>query len=473
VPKPKRSSQHTRRDIAGERLGPIEAPPTRGHAAAGLPGAPAKAEAELRKAGIDPDRLSILHLGLPAGLLARPLPLWAQRMILGYSLWAVTYVLNVSDVALPRWGTAALALITGLIILQAACEVLIAGTERLAARWEWDHYVAGTVAEVLSTVPELAVIAFVVPVSPSAAFVIALITIYNNALVFSLYSYFLPKDRQGKFVMPTPITEAGTQVLVAGAALGLTLGLVMLALSTGQHPKTSFQPHDLLIVSSILFLIFGVYVYKLVKSYAREEAAVRKTLDLSEWEIEQRRALVYRNVQKSPLPLIAWLLILGVIGAFVGGERVGTFARFSIRDLGLNNLLTALILAGFAGMSEYVILWKSHRKREYGIALANAFGGITQVMLMVLPFTLLAIAAYQGLIGPDHPELPIEFTLSNIFLLIFLFPTFFVLLELIEEDHTLGLLDTTIMTTIILLLILLLVTYGAQSGLPGPAPSPE
>ena len=141
---------------------------------------------------------------------------------------------------------------------------------------------------------------------------------------------------------------------------------------------------------------------------------------------------------------------------------MAAFAKTAIKDLGINDILTALILAVFAGMSEYVILWKSHRKKEYGIALANAFGGITQVMFLVLPFTLLSIAIYQGLIMPDHPGLPIHFTLSNIFLLIFLFPTFFVLVELLKESHTLGILDTTIMTAIFLLLITLLVTYGAD-----------
>ncbi|MDX2488563.1 MAG: hypothetical protein QNL03_13845, partial [Gammaproteobacteria bacterium] len=151
-----------------------------------------------------------------------------------------------------------------------------------------------------------------------------------------------------------------------------------------------------------------------------------------------------------------------ICGALLGGEQVAEFANIAIKDLGLNDILTALILAGFAGMSEYVILWKSHRKKEYGIALANAFGGITQVMFLVLPFTLLSIAFYQGFVMPDHSGLPIHFTISNIFLLIFLFPTFFVLGELIKEDHTLGILDTTIMTTIILMLIMLLVTYGAD-----------
>jgi hypothetical protein len=111
-------------------------------------------------------------------------------------------------------------------------------------------------------------------------------------------------------------------------------------------------------------------------------------------------------------------------------------------------------------MSEYVILWQSHRKQEYGIALANAFGGITQVMFLVLPFTLLCIALYQGFINPAHPELPLEFSVSNIFLLLFLFPTFYTLSSLLEEDHTLGILDTTIMTGIFLFLIIVLVSYG-------------
>ena len=357
---------------------------------------------------------------------------------------------------------AGLSLLVGLIILQGTCEALVTTSERLAARLQWNHYVAGTVAEILSTLPELVVIAFVVSVSPLTAFVIALITIYNNALVFSLYSYFLPKDKQGKFLMPKPITEVGTQILTAGAAMGLILGLVMLAFSSNPHPKSSFYTIDLVIISVILFTIFGVYLYKLIVNYASEERAVRETLGLSQEDVEQRLALVYKNVMISPWPVIALLLVVGIFGAVIGGERVAEFAKTATKDLGLNDILTALILAVFAGMSEYVILWKSHRKKEYGIALANAFGGITQVMFLVLPFTLLSIAIYQGLIMPEHPGLPIHFTLSNIFLLIFLFPTFFVLVELIEEDHTLGILDTTIMTAIILMLIMLLVTYGAD-----------
>lgn len=434
---------------------------TPGEEAAGLPGAPERAESRLRGAGIDPDRLSILHLGLPADAWRPPYPQWARRMAAGALLWLLFFGLERAGVALTGWPAAAATLATGVLLLQGACQAFVSGSGRLAARLRWDHYVAGTAAEILSTLPELMTIAFVVTVSPAAAFTLALITIYLNTLVFSLYSYFLPKDAHGRFLMPRPITEAGTQLLIAGAAMGLVLGLTMLALSTGDHPKQHFAAHDLTLVGTLLLIIFGVYVVKLVREYAREESEVRRTLELSEAEIARRRALVYQGVEASPLPVIVWLLAAGVAGAFIGGERVAAFAEVALDQLGLNHLLTGLILAGFAGMSEYVILYQAHRKQEYGIALANAFGGITQVMFLVVPATLLAIAAFQVVTGSAHPDLPLAFSLPNTLLLVFLFPTFFVLLELLEEDHTLGILDTTIMTAIVALLILVLVTYGA------------
>jgi Ca2+/Na+ antiporter len=147
--------------------------------------------------------------------------------------------------------------------------------------------------------------------------------------------------------------------------------------------------------------------------------------------------------------------------AFLGGERVAEFAKLAIQDLCLNSIFTAIILAGFAGMSEYVILWTSHRKKEYGIALANAFGGIAQLLFLIVPFTFCMISFYQVFINPSHPDFPILFSVSNILLLIFLFPTFHTLAILLENDHTMDTLDTTIMISIVGLLLLLLVTYGA------------
>ncbi|NQV69114.1 MAG: hypothetical protein HQ498_03710 [Pseudohongiella sp.] len=433
-------------------------------ARAGLPESSATLEEALRETGIDPDRLSIFKLGQRQHLLVSAVAPWLKRMFIGLGLWLLVVVIEFSGFHFAEFLQAAFALIIGLIILQAACEALITATERLAARLHWNHYAAGTVAEILSTAPELVVIAFIVPVSPTMAFLLTLITIYNNALVFSVYSFFLPKDKRGKFLMPAPITEVGTQILIGGGAMGLILGLVMLTFNSEPQAKSSFAPVDLLFISLILGAIFLCYLYKLVTSYAEEEAEVRENLGMSQDDIEQRLNLVYENVDKSSFGVIAGLFLIGLFGAVIGGEQVSEFASTMIKDLEINNILTALILAIFAGMSEYVILWKSHRKQEYGIALANAFGGITQVMFLVLPFTLVCIAGYQLLIDPEHVDLPIQFSITNIFLLIFLFPTFYTLSSLLEEDHTLGILDTVIMVGIFLFLIVLLVSYGSVSG---------
>ena len=260
--------------------------------------------------------------------------------------------------------------------------------------------------------------------------------------------------------MPKAITEVGTQILIAGAGLGSVIGLVMLALSTGEHSKQAFSPIDLGVLAMIMLTVFGVYLYVLIQGYASEEETVRRALDLDATQIEQRRERAYGHVKRTSVANIALLFAAGVAAAFVGGERVSEFARTAIQELSLNPIAAAVVLAAFAGMSEYVILWRSHRKGQYRIALANAFGGITQVMFLVLPLTLLAISIYEGILEAEHRELPLTFTVSNVLLFVLLFPTFYVLIALIEEDHTLGALDTTIMASIFFLVILILIGYG-------------
>jgi len=430
-------------------------------AQAGLPGADSGIEEPLRQAGIDPDRLSIFKFGQKAHTTG-PRP-WFKRLIVGLVLWVISLAMEIADFLPESFIHAALSLVIGLVILQVACQALLKASEKLAARLHWNHYVAGTVAEILSTAPELVVIAFVIPVSPLIAFVITLITIYNNALVFSFYSFFLPKDKYGKFLMPLPITEAGTQILIGGGAMGLILGLVMMAFTSDSPTKNSFLPVDLFTISAFLLTIFIFYTHKLITGYAQEEGEVRESLGMTGKDIEKRLAIVYEDVTQNSAASIAGLLLIGIVGALIGGEQVSEFAQAMVSELNVNPILTALILAVFAGMSEYVILWQSHQKNEYGIALANAFGGITQVMFMVFPFTLMSIAVYQAWINPAHPDFPIGFSLSNIFLLIFLFPTFYTLSSLLEEDHTMGVLDTVIMSSIFLFLILLMVSYGAST----------
>lgn len=281
----------------------------------------------LKRFGIDPDRLSVHRLGVPRHLLSRRYPPWARRMALGLFLWVAIVPLEEAGWILPDGIRALLSLVVGLLILQAACDALLTATERLAARQVWDHYVAGTVSEIVSTVPELVVIAFVVPVSPVAAMVIALVTIYNNALVFSLYSFFLPKDQKGRFLMPAAITEAGTQILIAGAAMGSVIGLVMLVLSAHEGGKSSFAVADMGLLGLVMLLIFAVYLRKLVTGYASEETAIRTALELSDTQIEQRREEVYEDVKRVSLGNIVWIFTLGVMGLFLEANEYPTLRK--------------------------------------------------------------------------------------------------------------------------------------------------
>ena len=451
--------KHTKTHSQSERPESV-----RPEVAAGLPGAPSALHKYLRKTGIDPDRLSILHLGRPAYLHKYTTPPWVVRMAVGYLLWIALFLLEVFSIELPHYLEAIFSLVVGLIIIQVACQILVTATERFAARMGWTHYVAGTASEILSTLPELVVIGFLVPVSPLTAFIVAMITIYNNALVFSIYSYFLPKDYKGKYLMPKPITDAGTQVLIAGGALGLVMGIVMLIFSSNGHPKQAFEAIDLVVIAFLLLAIFAVYLYKLVRDLGKEEDDVQATLKLTEVEMLERQQLAFKNVERSSLSQIMLLLALGILGAFFGGESIADFASVAIEEMGLSGIVAAMILAGFAGMSEYVILWTSHRKKEYGIALANAFGGIAQLLFLIVPFTFLAIAYYQAFVNPSHPDLPILFSVPNILLLLFLFPTLHTLASLLENDHTMDILDTTIMVTLVGLLLILLVAYGTAPG---------
>ena len=381
---------------------------------------------------------------------ARGLAGWQKLMLLGFFFWAAI-ALRVPLGLGPARGLLALEglfslfkLITGLFILQGACEALMQSVERLGARLRWDGYVAGTVGEILSTLPEFVLIALVVRTEPLTAFIIAVVTIYNNALIFSIYSFFLPKDQEGKFVMPPAITKAGTEVLIAGAGICLTIGLMMLGLRTEAH-KEFLDWSDLFFTAAIMLTIFAYYLYTLIKYYAASKE-------------EHLPADPHTLGHPTHWRGIVGLFLLGILGSALGGESVSSFAVDAIHTFQLPAVVTGLILAFFAGISEYVIVYKAHRRGDLGVALSNVFGGITQVMFLVVPFTLLMIGLFSLLTGDPRYVIPIDFTTTSIVVL--LFPLFFVLLQYIEEDHTLSNLDAASMTGIYLLLIYVLVFTG-------------
>ncbi len=388
----------------------------------------------------------------PVTAAPRRVPLWGLLMAAGLVLWVLLlFRSNLlgspgshADSATAGLSTAAmlvalLQLVAGLLVTQGACEALVQATERLGARLRWDGYIAGTIAAILATLPEVVVITLLVAVGPLVAFVVAVVTTFNNGLIFAIYSFFLPKDKQGTFVMPTAISKAGSEVLVAGGGISLVLGLSMLGLR-GQTHKTEFTGADLILMAAVLFVIFGYYTYMLVKYYA-------------EGDESEQPADPHELGHPTHWPGILGFLALGIGGSLLGGELVSEFADTAINTFQLPDIPTALGLAFFGGVSEYVIVYKAHRRGELGIALANVYAGITQVMFLVVPFTLLVIGLFS-LFGSGHHSIPITFTTTMIVLL--LFPLIYVLLEYTRHDHTFSNLDAAAMTGIYVLLLYIL-----------------
>ena len=371
--------------------------------------------------------------------------IWQWLMAVGMALW-VALALNdhfhwVEES--PRL-FAGLNLCTGLLIIQGACEAFLHGVERLGARRRWDGFISGTIGSALSTLPEFVVIAFLVLVQPMVAFVTATVTIFNNALAFSIYSFFLPKDRQGAYSMPRSVTEAGGEILIAGGAITLIIGIVMITQKL-EGVRAELNGFDLIGIGIVLIVIYGYYLVTLVRYYGEgqdDEDSVppdphRLGHDTSWWGIGS-------------------MMATGIAGAYCGGEAIGQFADTAIKALGMPMIPTAAGLALFAGLSEYIIVYKSHRRGELGIALSNVFGGLTQVMFLLLPFALVVIGAAGYITGDPRFVVPVNAV--TILLMLLLFPLFYALHQCMEQGKSLSNLDAAAMTGIYLLLLYFLFT---------------
>jgi Ca2+/Na+ antiporter len=284
-------------------------------------------------------------------------------------------------------------------------------------------------------------------VEPLAAFVTAVVTIFNNALVFSIYSFFLPKDRKGAFAMPRSVTAAGGEILIAGGAITLIVGIVMLVVRL-EGAKTALEGIDLLGIGIVLIAIYGYYVLTLLRYYGEgkdDEESVPVDPHVLGHDVSWRG--------------IGTMFTLGIVGAYCGGESIGAFADTALKHLGLPTIPTAAALAFFAGISEYIIVYKSHQRGELGIALSNVFGGLTQVMFLLLPFGMMVIGT-AGLLGRGaHFVVPIN--VATLLLMLLLFPLFHTLHQYVEQEKALTNLDAAGMTGIYLLLLYFLFTSPA------------
>lgn len=375
---------------------------------------------------------------------------WHTLMFIGLVVWAALFLNEHFLWINPEGSESAFAvtrLMTGLLILGGACEAFLVGVERMGARLRWNGFISGTVGSLLSTLPEFVVIFFLVRVEPLAAFVTAVVTIFNNALAFSIYSFFLPKDRQGAYAMPRSLCTAGGEIIISGGAIALVVGSFMVVLKTDEN-VSHLAGFDLVAISVVLMGTYIYYIHSLLQYYS-EGMDDRESVPPDPHHLGHDTSWIG----------IGTMFALGAVGAYCGGEAIGGFAETALGRLGLPTIPTAAALAFFAGISEYIIIFKSHRRGELGVALSNAFGGITQVMFLLLPFAMLVIALLGFSTGAAHYVIPIN--TATTLLMLLLFPLFYALYQFMEQEKSLSNLDAAGMTGIYLLLLYFLFTAPA------------
>ncbi len=354
------------------------------------------------------------------------MPLWGYVLAAGFVLAAVLRLVHLEGAL-----GAGLEVVTGLALIGGSCEALIYSVEGMSKLFGWNKFVGGTIAAVVSNIPEIALLGFFVVADPTMAFVIGMMSVYTNSMVFALYAVLLPKDR-GAASIPQPIVKAGTDLLSFGGGLCLALAGTMICLREFDSPITSIGAPELAFVGGALFLVFITFLVTLVKSSGDEKKEAEKKLAEGGAPPPAEEEEAHAGVPKTYAG-VAGLLALGVVGSFLGGHAMSDVGDFIVASFpGLSQMVVALILALIAGIPTYVIVGNAHLKQQPLIALSNTFGGLTQNLFNVMAICCLMIAAFNWLGILDHTTIPIN--LATTLSVLFIYPTYSILSRAIEDD---------------------------------------
>ncbi|MEO7329600.1 MAG: hypothetical protein ABI193_13555 [Minicystis sp.] len=343
----------------------------------------------------------------------------------------------------------------GLMAVFGSCEAMILCVEGLGERKKWNPFVAGTMAGLASNVPEIIMIGFVVAAEPRVAFVVSVLTLHVNALVFGVYSGLLPKDTTGHARLPEAITKLGSDLLACAAGLFLAMGSLMLTLHTfdaGDHRGEGLGAGDLTAVGVGLLFVQVVSVIELLRRFAEPDAPGSRGVE----------------AQQGTPPSITAITIYGLLGmggSFVGGHAVGEFADALVKVLiarGYSEMVGAIVVSLFSGIASYLMIASAHVKGKIDIALSNVSGAVTQMPFVVFPCTLLMMAAFAQLgIIPRLPHggvLAIDLETTSV--LLFAFPTLLLLRQSISDDGMVNRLETAAMVVLFGLIIYFLAQHG-------------
>ncbi len=382
------------------------------------------------------------------------LKLWQISYIIGFAIVVGLFGLDFAGVHLPHVTLAIAELAGGVMLIAGACEAFVISVEGISHNMHMTDYVSGIYASIASTIPELVILAFLMLEGKyEMAWVLALATIFMNTLVFAFYTLFLPKDDHGNFRLPDAIMWVGSDLLAMGAVISLAVGLSMLILYVFVGTTTIFPGDvpvftgdELFVFGGCLVAVFIAYLYRITKYYGK---------CLPDTEDEGMLCKVYPHVLTKKT--VAVLIFLASLGALLGGEALASFASFASGEvaeggLGLNFIQAALLLVIFGGTPEYIIVASSHRKQQIEVALSNAFGGIVQVFFVVFGFTLL----FGGLTGG---WIPID--LFSVVLLLFAFPSLFILRIMITDDAKVNNFEAIAMIAVFIMMLYMLLAFGA------------
>jgi len=349
-----------------------------------------------------------------------------------------------------------LELVGGILLIAGSCEAFVISVEGIAHNMHLTDYVAGIYASIASTIPEMFVLVFlIIGGEYEMAWILALATIFMNSLVFALYSLVLPKDEDGNFRLPDAIHHVGSDLLTMGSVISLSVALSMILvhvfpLTAGEVLIRQFlDSGELILFGLCLFVVFGAYLYRITKYYGKCDPTSDDPYEACE---------VKHDIM--PKKALAMTLLMAVVGAALGGEALSSFGHYAINTLELPIIYAALLLVVFGGTPEYIIVASSHRKDQLEVALSNAFGGIVQVFFVIFGFTMLM----SGVLGFFDPVaqgldiLPID--LNTVVLLIFAFPTMFILRAMITDDAKINALESVSMIAVFVMMLYILLFYG-------------
>lgn len=387
------------------------------------------------------------------------LHMWQISYIVGFAVVVPMLILETIGLHLiPEAIVPYVELIGGILLIAGSCEAFVLSVEGLAHNMNLTDYVAGIYASIASTIPELFVLLFLILGGQyEMAWILALATIFMNSLVFALYTLVLPKDHEGNFRLPDAIHHVGSDLLTMGSVISLSVGLSMMLvhlfpMTPGNELISQYlDSGELILFGFCLIIVFLAYLYRITKYYG--------TVDPKSSDPLMDSDLVNHVMHKKTLAIF---IFIAALGAALGGEALSSFANFASGPEGLNLPIihAALLLVIFGGTPEYIIVASSHRKDEIEVALSNAFGGIVQVFFVIFGFTMIAsgLLGYFDPILMGHEILPIE--LYSVVLLLFAFPTMFILRTMITDDAKVNALESVSMIAVFIMMLYILLFYG-------------